>query len=124
MDEAAGAKYAFKCHRAKASAGASGEEALERVFPVHGLAFHPLHGTFATGGGDGHVSVWDWKGRKRLHQSAHYGTSISALAFSSDGAQLAIAASYAYEGGERDHPPDAVLLRAVQEAEVRPKAKI
>lgn len=38
-------KYAFKCHRAKPAAGGGDET----VFPVHALAFHPVHGTFATG---------------------------------------------------------------------------
>lgn len=44
--------YAFKCHRKKESDGS------ETVFPVHCLAFHPVYGTFVTGGGDGAVCVW------------------------------------------------------------------
>ena len=32
-------QYAFKCHRVQ-----------QTVFPVNSIAFHPLHGTFATGG--------------------------------------------------------------------------
>lgn len=44
------AKYAFKCHRAKGPAPAvPGAPQEEAVFPVHALAFHPVHGTFATG---------------------------------------------------------------------------
>ena len=41
-------KYAFKCHRAKGTNAATGA-AEEAVFPVHAMAFHPVHGTFATG---------------------------------------------------------------------------
>ncbi len=48
---------------------------------------------------------------------------MAALAFSRTGGLLAVAASYAYEQGERDHPADAVYIREVQDAEVRPKAK-
>lgn len=41
------ARYAFKCHRARSATAAGGSE--DRVFPVHAIAFHPVHGTFATG---------------------------------------------------------------------------
>lgn len=34
-------KYAFKCHRKG-----------DQVFPVNAMAFHPVYGTFATGGCD------------------------------------------------------------------------
>jgi WD40 repeat protein len=38
-------------------------------------------GTFATGGGDGTVSVWDGVNKKRLVQYPQYPTSIASLAF-------------------------------------------
>ena len=47
--------YSFKCHRDKKTAG------QEIVYPVNAIAFHPIHGTFATGGCDGHVYTWDGK---------------------------------------------------------------
>jgi len=37
-----GKKYAFKCHRKTVNG-------VEEIFPVNALAFHPEHGTFATG---------------------------------------------------------------------------
>lgn len=78
QSEAAQAKkYAFKCHRAK-------EGGVETVYPVHAVAFHPW-GTFATGGGDGLVNVWDGAHKKRLYQYPKYPTSISALAFNAEG---------------------------------------
>ena len=49
--------YAFKCHRVGTT-----------VFPVNALAFHPTHGTFATGGCDGLVNIWDGTNKKRLCQ--------------------------------------------------------
>ncbi|KAJ3102274.1 hypothetical protein HDU96_009699 [Phlyctochytrium bullatum] len=91
-----GKKYAFKCHREKTAEGG------EVFYPVHALAFHPTHGTFASGGGDGVVNLWDGHNKKRLKQYPKYPTSISALAFSPDGKTLAIASSYAYEDGEKD----------------------
>lgn len=44
-------KYAFKCHRAQDDKG------VDTVYPVNALAFHPTHGTFATGGCDGKVGA-------------------------------------------------------------------
>lgn len=70
------------------------------------------------------MNIWDWVAKKRLTQLPAYQTSVSALAFSADGSQLAIAASYAYETGEQpSHPPDAVFVRPVSDSDVRPKAK-
>lgn len=43
-------KYAFKCHR-------QSEGGKDTVYPVNAMAFHPLYGTFATGGVFAHVEV-------------------------------------------------------------------
>jgi len=110
-------KYAFKCHRIK-------EGEMECCYSVNAISFHYGFNTFATGGSDGHVNIWDGFNKKRLCQFRRYPTSISSLAFSSDGSLLAIASSYIYEQGE---PPagtqmeDAVYVRKVQEHEVKPK---
>lgn len=37
---------------------------------MHAIAFHPDYGTFATGGGDGIINVWDGEQKKRLFQIA------------------------------------------------------
>lgn len=110
--------YAFKCHRS-----ADAASGLEVAHPVNTIAVHPAYGSFASGGGDGFVSVWDPANKKRLCQYSRYPTSIAALAFAPDGAQLAIAVSYTFEEGERDHPPDSIRVRAVSDLEVRPKDK-
>uniref|UniRef100_A0A1B0DMB7 Uncharacterized protein n=1 Tax=Phlebotomus papatasi TaxID=29031 RepID=A0A1B0DMB7_PHLPP len=57
-------------------------------------SFHNIYHTFATGGSDGFVNIWDGFNKKRLCQFHHYDTSIAALAFSHDGSTLAIACSY------------------------------
>ncbi|KAG6620732.1 Mitotic checkpoint protein BUB3 [Phytophthora cinnamomi] len=108
--------YAFKCHRGK-------EDGQTLIYPVNCIAFHPTHGTFATGGCDGVVNLWDGANKKRITHLRQYPTSIAAMDFSPDGATLAIAASYTYEQGEKDHPNDAIFLHAVQDSEVRPKKK-
>jgi cell cycle arrest protein BUB3 len=60
------------------------------------------YGTFASGGGDGVVNIWDGFNKKRLRQFPRYPSSIAALAFSKDGDYLAIASSYCYEEGPKE----------------------
>jgi len=110
-------KYAFKCHRTTAAG-------IDTVYPVNAIAFHPVFGTFATGGADGMVNVWDGANKKRLCQFHRYPTSIASLAFDSGGQQLAIAASYTFEEGEKDHPADAIIIRRVTDVEVKPKSRV
>ncbi|KAL7539021.1 hypothetical protein ACHAWF_006273 [Thalassiosira exigua] len=105
-------KYAFKCHRAG-----------EHVYPVNAIAFYSVHGTFATGGADGTVVTWDGGNKKKLSGIAKCPTSVACLAFNHDGTQIAIASSYTYEEGERDHPREEIYVRDVLEGEVRPKSK-
>ncbi|THF94318.1 hypothetical protein TEA_004370 [Camellia sinensis var. sinensis] len=126
------------------------------------------YGTFATGGCDGYVNVWDGNNKKRLYQYSKYPTSIAALSFSRDGRLLAVASSYTYEEGDKPygtfatggcdgyvnvwdgnnkkrlyqyskyptsiaalsfsrdgrlHEPDAIFVRSVNEVEVKPKPK-
>ncbi len=73
------------------------------VFPVNALAFHPTHGTFATGGCDALVCVWDGELKKRVSQLPPYPTSIAALDFNYDGSLLAVASSYTWEEGEKEY---------------------
>lgn len=117
LSEAAQArKYAFKCHR-------RAEGGRDVVFPVNALAFNAAHGTFATGGADGVVNVWDGEHKKRLHQVSGYPTSVAALAFNAGATRLAVAASYTYERGEAAHPADAIYVREMAPAEVTPRQR-
>jgi cell cycle arrest protein BUB3 len=86
-------KYAFKCHRQTV-------DGIDVVYPVNALAFHPAHGTFASGGGDGVVALWDGVAKRRIRQYPKYGSSVAALAFSADGRYLAVAVSPGFEDGK------------------------
>jgi len=110
-------KYAFKCHRAQ------DEKGVDTVYPVNALGFHPSYGTFATGGCDGKVIMWDGENKKRLQAPWAYPTSIAALDFNPTGAMLAVASSYTFEEGEKQAPPDQIFFRSVSDAEVRPRPK-
>jgi cell cycle arrest protein BUB3 len=89
-------KYAFKCHRITVSG-------VDTVYPVNTMSFNIQYGTFATGGSDGVVNVWDGQNKKRLSQFSKYPTSIAAVAFSENGSTLAIASSYTFEEGEKEY---------------------
>jgi len=86
-------KYAFKCHRQTI-------DDVDHVWPVNALAFHSTYNTFASGGSDATVSIWDHKVKKRLRQYTRYNAPVAALAFSADGARLAVGASYTWDAGE------------------------
>ena len=109
-------KYAFKCHRIKENNG------VELIYPVNAIAFHNGYNTFATGGSDGYVYIWDSFNKKRLVQFHRYPTHISSLAFSPDGSTLAIASSYIYENDTKEEvPPDSIYIRSVTDQETKPK---
>ena len=59
------------------------------------------YGTFATGGSDGIVNMWDGYSKKRIKQLGKYPSSIISMSFNCHGNLLAIASSYAYEEGEK-----------------------
>jgi len=116
LEENARSRYAFKCHRVKDAAGG------EVVHPVNALAYHPQHGTFATGGSDGGVCVWDGYAKKRLWRLNPFDTSVSSLCFSADGRQLAIGVSYTFDHGDKvPPPPTELLVRQITDSEVLPK---
>ncbi|KAJ8331717.1 mitotic spindle checkpoint protein Bub3 [Batrachochytrium dendrobatidis] len=106
--------YSFKCHRQVI-------DGVDTIFPVNALAYNSKHGTFASGGADGVVNIWDGLNKKRIKQYPKYPTSISSLAFNFDGSLLAVASSYTYEEGEKDHPVDSIYIRSVADNEMRPK---
>jgi hypothetical protein len=54
---------ALQCHRQPPADGKP-----EVVHPVHCIHYHRGYGTFATGGGDGVVNIWDGDNKKRLFQ--------------------------------------------------------
>ena len=111
-------KYAFKCHRQPSPEG------VDVVYPVNALAFHPLHGTFASGGGDGIVALWDGVAKRRIRQYPRYQSSVAALCFSGDGKALAVGVSPGFEDGKEDGRGEgavAVFVRELGEGEAKGK---
>eukprot|EP01084_Bolivina_argentea_P188787 324875_1 len=54
--------FSFKCHRHQRG----NDKHSQDVFAVNCLKFHKQFGTFATGGDDGQINIWDKEGRSRL----------------------------------------------------------
>lgn len=93
------------------------------IYPVHALAFHPVHGTFASGGGDGVVALWDGVIKRRIRQYQRFPASVSSIAFSGDGRYLAVGVSPGFEDGQEDVADGAikVFIRELSENEAKGK---
>jgi cell cycle arrest protein BUB3 len=124
----AGDTYAFKCHRQTATQLAEDgtENEVDIVYPVNALTFNKVHGTFATGGGDGVVAFWDAQTKRRVKLYAKQAASVAALDFTPDGKFLAIGVSPGFEDGSEEHDTDPSLvklvIRELAENEARGKA--
>lgn len=107
-------KYAFKCHRLK-------QEGIENIYPVNVISFHEAHNTFATGGSDGFVNIWDPFNKKRLCQFHRYPADISSLAFNKEGNMIAIGSSPVTLQDDQEKMKDAVYIRHITDSETLPK---
>ncbi|KAI1820833.1 WD40-repeat-containing domain protein [Xylaria intraflava] len=118
-------KYAFKCHRQTQPAAPEGGP-TDVVYPVNALAFHPTYGTFASGGGDATVALWDADAKRRMKVYQKFPDSVSALAFSADGRYLAVGVCPGFETGMEDYNGEGrtkIVLRELGENEALPKGK-
>ncbi|KAI0100906.1 WD40-repeat-containing domain protein [Nemania sp. FL0031] len=117
-------KYAFKCHRQ--SQPSPDGAPTDVVYPVNALAFHPAYGTFASGGGDATVALWDADAKRRMKVYQKFPDSVAALAFSADGRYLAIGVCPGFETGMEDYTAEGrtkILVRELGENEALPKGK-
>ncbi|KAK3669551.1 mitotic spindle checkpoint protein Bub3 [Recurvomyces mirabilis] len=128
--EAQSKTYAFKCHRQTTTlpADENGEEQqVDMVYPVNALAFHPVHGTFATGGGDGVVYIWDASTKRRVRHYPNMGASVAAVDFSPDGEFMAVGICPGVEDGKDlnevvNHPESIkVIIRKLSPTEAKGK---
>ncbi|KAF1919838.1 WD40-repeat-containing domain protein [Ampelomyces quisqualis] len=117
-EESQSRKYAFKCHRQTV-------DGQDVVYPVHALAYHPVHGTFATGGGDGVVALWDAVAKRRIRQYQKFPASVQTIDFSSDGKFVAVGVSPGFEDGVDDVPDGVikVFIRELSATEAQGKKK-
>lgn len=50
-----------------------------------------------------------------------YPDEIASLSFNHDGSKLAIASSYTFDEGERDHAPDTIFIKYISDPDVAPR---
>lgn len=117
-EESQSRKYAFKCHRQNV-------DGQDVVYPVNALAYHPVHGTFATGGGDGVVALWDAVAKRRIRQYQKFPASVQTIEFSADGKFMAVGVSPGFEDGVDDVPDGVikVFIRELSDSEAQGKKK-
>jgi cell cycle arrest protein BUB3 len=114
-------KYAFKCHRQALPEDEGGGDV---VYPVNALAFHPKYSTFASGGGDGTVALWDSQAKRRMRLYQNFPASVAALGFSPDGKYLAIGVCPGFETGMEDYSGEGqtkLFIRELGETEAKGK---
>ena len=106
-------RFAFKCHRQI-------QNNSEIVHSVNALAIHPGRKmTFATGGSDGNVYMWDLEHKKRIkHLVSLDTTGISSMSFSPDGGTLAVAGSHCFERGQVNSGDPKILLKRLTESDI------
>lgn len=111
-------KYAFKCHRQTS-------DGVDVVYPVNCLAYHPRFGSFASGGGDGVVALWDGIAKRRIRQYQKFPASVAAVAFSADGKYLVVGVSPGFEEGKEDvgEGPVGIFVRTLGETEAKGKGQ-
>lgn len=107
LDNSGKDAFSYKCHRVD-----------NLAFPVNCVAHNKRYGSFATGGGDGHVAIWDGEARKRITQFGRFSTSIASIDFDSQSELMGIAVSYTFEEGEKDHPSDEIIIRSIDDAQI------
>ena len=112
-------KYAFKCHRQPDPSG----DGTDIVYPVNCLTFHPSFGTFASGGGDGVIALWDAVAKRRIRQYQKYAIGIAGLSFSADGRYLAVGLSPGMEDAKELQPEGncKIFIRELSETEAKGK---
>ncbi|OAX43137.1 WD40 repeat-like protein [Rhizopogon vinicolor AM-OR11-026] len=115
--------FSFKCHR-KDQTPNSKDQAL--VYAVNDISFHPVHGTFSTGGSDGTIHFWDKDARTRLKTFEAAPGPISATTFNRNGTIFAYAVSYDWSKGHSGMTPghpNKLMLHACKDDEVKRRPK-
>ncbi|KAF1985133.1 mitotic checkpoint protein-like protein BUB3 [Aulographum hederae CBS 113979] len=109
-------KYAFKHHRQTV-------DEVEIVYPINALVFHTTHGTtFASGGADGTVALWDSVVKKRLNKY-DFTASVADIDFNSGGDLMAVGVCSGFdEGQEGEVEGINVFIRKMSDEDIKGKS--
>jgi hypothetical protein len=76
-------------------------------------------GTFASGGSDGIVSIWDYKLKKRLRQYAKFHAAVTSVSFSGTGSKMAVGVGYLHEDGHGEKgSKSSIIIKSIDDAKV------
>src|ERR1700743_3072765 len=76
-------------------------------------------GTFASGGSDGIVSIWDYKLKKRLRQYAKFHAAVTSVSFNSNGTKMAVGVGYLHENGHGEKgSKSSIIIKTIDDAKV------
>lgn len=120
-DKDSSLNFTFRCHRD------APVNATTKVYSVNAISFHPVYGTFSTGGADGTFHFWDKDSHSRLKAFKPVGGSITASAFNADGTIFAYGIGYDWSKGYSFNNPQyplKVMLHPVQEDECKPRGSV
>jgi mRNA export factor len=112
--------FSFKCHRVTDPA----DRNVSKVYSVHDISWHPVHGTFSTAGSDGTFHFWDKDAKHRLKGYPEVGGPIVSTSFSHTGNIFAYAVSYDWSRGFSQHTansPNKIMLHPVTADECKPR---
>lgn len=85
--------FSFRCHRIE------NNNQIE-VYPVNDIAFNPKYGSFATVGGDGSYTIWEYKSKSKIKEgSKNSQIPLTACAYSLNGELFAYASGYDWSRG-------------------------
>ncbi|KAF8822191.1 mRna export protein [Cardiosporidium cionae] len=112
--------FCFKCHRVE-------ERGVSSIYSVNCISFHSKRPTFATGGSDGKIILWDKDTRHRVKQFDPLGTPVTACKFNRSNNLMAYAEGYDWHKGvdpqELQNPNFNVYVHSFKDDDIIPKAK-
>ncbi|RLV96592.1 Nucleoporin GLE2 [Spathaspora sp. JA1] len=123
--------FSFKCHRKSGTTSTTttrttSSSSESQAYSVNAISFHPVYGTFSTGGSDGTFCFWDKDAKQRLKSFPNLPGAITATAFNKTGNIFAYAVSYdwsmGYQGNTQDYPI-MVKLHPTKDDEIKQKNK-
>ncbi|KAJ1742072.1 RNA export factor gle2 [Coemansia sp. RSA 1086] len=112
--------FSFRCHRDDSV------PMKNTVYSVNSISTHPVYNTIATASNDGSFIIWDKDAKQRIKPYSKLGNPITTAAFNGDGKLYAYAFGYDWAQGYKGNVnsiKNTIMLHAVAEDDVKPKAK-
>ncbi|KAJ2851388.1 RNA export factor gle2 [Coemansia brasiliensis] len=113
--------FSFRCHRDSTSVPMK-----TLIYSVNSISTHPVYNTIATASNEGSFVIWDKDAKQRIKAHEKLGAPVLSTAFNGDGKLYAYALGYDWAQGYKGNVSsikNTIMLHAVSEEDVKPKAK-